>query len=68
MNGLFFPNATQTLLALISEHQDNPAQAIDDYLRKFAVTRAQMFLTSLTSAPILFPEDDLLERMREVQS
>lgn len=67
MNGLLFPNATQTLLAIISEHPENPAQAIDDYLRKFGVSCAQKFLGSLTSASHLFPEDDLLERMREVQ-
>lgn len=67
MNELVFPTATQTLLAIINEHSDNPAQAVDEYLKKFAITRAQMFLTSLTSAPDLFPEDDLLERMKEAQ-
>ena len=67
MNGLVFPSATQTLLAIISEHPDNPAQAVDKYLQKFGTQCAQKFLTSLTSAPDLFPEEDLLERMREVQ-
>lgn len=65
MNEMLFPNATQTLLAIISEHPDNPAQAVDDYLKRFGVTCAQKFLTSLTNASELFPEDDLLERMKE---
>lgn len=65
MNGLLFPNATQTLLAIISQHPDDPARAVDEYLKKFGVSCAQKFLTSLTSAPELFPEDDLLERMKE---
>ncbi len=65
MEGLFFPQATQTLLAIIHEHPDNPAQAIDKYLQEFGVECAQKFLTSLTSVPELFPGDELLMRMRE---
>lgn len=67
MNNLLFPNATHALLTIINEHPDNPAQAIDKYLQEFGVNCAQKFLTSLTSVPELFPGDELLERMKEVQ-
>lgn len=63
---ILFPQATQDLLVLIHENQEDLATAIDKYLQKFGTQCAQKFLTSLTSAPALFPEDDLLERMREV--
>lgn len=67
MHELLFPNATRDLLVLLYENKEDPAPAIDEYLKKFAITKAQMFLTSLTSAPDLFPEEDLLERMKERQ-
>lgn len=63
---ILFPKATEDLLVIVHENKDDPASAIDDYLKKFGVSCAQKFLGSLTSASLLFPEDDLLERMKEV--
>ena len=64
---ILFPKATEDLLVIIAENKDDPASAIDKYLQKFGTQCAQKFLTSLTSAPDLFPEDELLERMKEKQ-
>ena len=64
---ILFPKATEDLLVLIHENQEDLATAIDKYLQKFGTQCAQKFLTSLTSAPDLFPEEDLLERMKERQ-
>lgn len=64
---ILFPKATEDLLVLIHENQEDLATAIDKYLQKFGTQCAQKFLGSLTSAPYLFPEDDLLERMKEKQ-
>lgn len=67
MKNLLFPNATYALLTVINEHRDNPVQAVDEYLQQFGINCAQKFLTSLTSVPELFPGDELLERMKEVE-
>jgi hypothetical protein len=64
---LTFPKATENLLVLIHENQEDLATAIDKYLQDFGTQCAQKFLTSLTSAPDLFPRDELLDRMREEQ-
>lgn len=68
MNEIMFPSATRDLLVILNENRDNPAPAIDKYLQDFGATCAQKFLTSLTSAPDLFPKDELLKRMKEKQS
>ena len=67
MHELVFPSATRDLLVLLYENKEDPALAIDKWLQDFGTQCAQKFLTSLTSAPELFPREDLLERMREVQ-
>ncbi len=67
MNNYAFPSATQKLLAALQKHEDDPAPAIDDFLRDFGVECAQHFMTSLTRVPGLFSDDELLERMREGQ-
>lgn len=64
---ILFPKATQDLLVIVHENQEDLVTAIDKYLQKFGTQCAQKFLTSLTSAPDLFPEDELLERMKEKQ-
>lgn len=64
---ILFPKATEDLLVLVHENKDDPATAIDKYLQKFGTQCAKKFLTSLTSASDLFPEDDLLKRISEGQ-
>lgn len=64
---ILFPKATEDLLVLVHEHQEDLVTAVDKYLQKFGTQCAQKFLTSLTSAPDLFPEDELLDRMKEAQ-
>ena len=66
MSEYLFPNATQELVALL-QHTKNKEQQIDIFLQHFGVKCAQAFLTSLTHAPALFSDDELLERMKEQQ-
>lgn len=68
MNSLLFPKATRELLSVLSEHKDDPAPIIDEYLKQFSVKCGRSFMTSLTSSSTLFTDEELLERMRENQS